>query len=163
MWYLKKLSCLKLTMVTWSAARSWLVDIVWISHNITVVIHLDRSHLMTLNPCMLGNFAFFFLSSADFFQNKLFRIRILRVPSEWQTVWIQMRPDILSGLICVQIVCKGYEQMTSHSYRGLELGKLPCGYFLTDRNVNMSMTWGGSSCFLLCKSFSLIENKFCLL
>ena len=34
------------------------------------------------------------------------------IPSECQTVWIQVRPDILSGLIWVQTVCKGYQQMT---------------------------------------------------
>ena len=47
-----------------------------------------------------------FLSSADFFQNHLFRKIILGIPSECQTVWIQIRPDILSGLIWVQTVCK---------------------------------------------------------
>ena len=25
-------------------------------------------------------------------------------------VWMQVRPDILSGLNCVQTVCKGYQQ-----------------------------------------------------
>ena len=29
-----------------------------------------------------------------------------------QTVWIQIRPDILSGLIWVQTVCRGNQQMT---------------------------------------------------
>ena len=33
-------------------------------------------------------------------------------PSERQTVWIQIRTDILSVLIWVQTVCKGYQQMT---------------------------------------------------
>ena len=32
------------------------------------------------------------------------------VPSGCQTVWIQIRPDILSGLIWVQTVCKGHQQ-----------------------------------------------------
>ena len=32
--------------------------------------------------------------------------------SECQTVWIQIRPDIMSGLIWVQTICKGYQQMT---------------------------------------------------
>ena len=31
---------------------------------------------------------------------------------ECQTVWIQIRPDILSGLIWVQTVCIGYQKMT---------------------------------------------------
>ena len=29
-----------------------------------------------------------------------------------QTVWIKIRPDTLSGLICVQTVLKGYQQTT---------------------------------------------------
>ena len=34
------------------------------------------------------------------------------IPSECQTVWIQIRSDILSGLIWVQTVCKDYQQTT---------------------------------------------------
>ena len=30
---------------------------------------------------------------------------------ECQKVWIQIRPDILSGLIWIQTICKGYQQM----------------------------------------------------
>ena len=51
-----------------------------------------------------------FLSSADFFQNQLFRKILSGIPSECQAVWIQIRPDILSGLIWVQTVCKSYQQ-----------------------------------------------------
>ena len=54
----------------------------------------------------------YFLSPADFFQNQLFGKIISGIPSECQTDWVQIRPDILSGLIWVQSVCKGYEQMT---------------------------------------------------
>ena len=53
-----------------------------------------------------------FLSSADFFENPLFRKIISVIPSECQTVWIQIRPDILSGVNWVQTVCKGYQQTT---------------------------------------------------
>ena len=42
----------------------------------------------------------------------LFGCWILPMPSGCQTVWIQIRPDILSGLIWVQTVCKGYQQST---------------------------------------------------
>ena len=35
------------------------------------------------------------------------------MPSECQTVWIQIRPDMLSGLIWVQTVHKGYQQTTT--------------------------------------------------
>ena len=33
-------------------------------------------------------------------------------PTECQTVWIQIRPNVLSGLIWVQAVCKSYQQTT---------------------------------------------------
>ena len=42
----------------------------------------------------------------------LFGCWILPMPSGCQTVQIQIRPDILSGLIWVQTVCKGYQQPT---------------------------------------------------
>ena len=38
-----------------------------------------------------------FLSSADFF-NQLFRKFLSGIPPEWQTVWIQIRPGVSSGL-----------------------------------------------------------------
>ena len=50
------------------------------------------------------------LSSADFFQNKLFRKILSGILLECQTVWIQIRPDVLLGLIWVQTVCKSYQQ-----------------------------------------------------
>ena len=35
------------------------------------------------------------------------------IPTECQqTVWIQIRPDVSSGVICIQAVCKGCQQMT---------------------------------------------------
>ena len=56
---------------------------------------------LSLTHCMQGYFACF-LSSADFiFQNQLFRKILSGIPSEYQTVWIQIMPDILSGLIWV--------------------------------------------------------------
>ena len=63
-----------------------------------------------LTLCPRGNFLF--LSSADFFQNQLFGKIISGIPSECQTHWIQIRPDTVPGLICVQSVCKGFEQTT---------------------------------------------------
>ena len=37
-----------------------------------------------------------FLSSADFFKINFFKEILSRIPSECQTVWIQIRPDALS-------------------------------------------------------------------
>ena len=53
-----------------------------------------------------------FLSSSDFFQNQLFRKILSGIPSECHIVWIQIRPNVLSGLIWVQTVCISYQQMT---------------------------------------------------
>ena len=47
-----------------------------------------------------------------FFQNQLFRKILSGIPSECQLVWIQISPDILSGLICVQTDCKEFQQTT---------------------------------------------------
>ena len=47
------------------------------------------------------------MSSADFFQNELFQKKI---PSEGQTVWIQIRPDILSGLISVKLFAQVFSR-----------------------------------------------------
>ena len=46
------------------------------------------------------------------FKINFFKIILLGIPSECQTDWIQIRPNILSDLIWVQFVCKGYQQMT---------------------------------------------------
>ena len=50
-----------------------------------------------------------------FFQNQLFQKILSGIPSECQTDWNLIRPDILSGLIWVQSVYKGYEQTTKLS------------------------------------------------
>ena len=52
------------------------------------------------------------LSSADLFHSQLFLKNLSGLPSESQTVLIKVRPDILSGLIWVQTVCKGCQQTT---------------------------------------------------
>ena len=54
--------------------------------------------LRMLTLCPLGKFSCF-LSSADFFQNQLFRKILSGIPSECQTDWIQT-------------VCKSHQQMT---------------------------------------------------
>ena len=44
-----------------------------------------------------------------FFFYQLFWKIISGMPTECQTVWIQIRPDIMLGLIWVQTVCKDYQ------------------------------------------------------
>ena len=50
-----------------------------------------------------------FLSSSGFFHNQLFQKILSGIPSECQTGSIKIRSNVL---ICVQSVCKGYEQTT---------------------------------------------------
>ena len=61
--------------------------------------------------CMLGLFMIFVV--CIFFQNQLFQKFLSGIPSECQTGWSQVRPDIVSGLIWFQSVCKSYQQTTS--------------------------------------------------
>ena len=68
--------------------------------------------VVRLTCCMLGIFFMILLSSADFFLNYFFFKYLLEMPSECQTFWIQIRHNILLGLIWDQIVCKGYQQKT---------------------------------------------------
>ena len=42
-----------------------------------------------------------------FLSDQLFLKSLSGIPSECQIDWIQIRPDILSGLIWIQSVCKG--------------------------------------------------------
>ena len=51
--------------------------------------------------CLLGNFVCFFVVYGFFSKSILSGI-----PSECQTVWIQIKSVILSGLVLVQTVCK---------------------------------------------------------
>ena len=53
---------------------------------------------------MLGNFACF-LSSVDYYFF-FFKKNLSGLPSECHTVGIQVRSDVLSGLICVETVAK---------------------------------------------------------
>ena len=51
-----------------------------------------------------------FLSSVDLFQSQLFIRKSFRIQSECNQFWIQIRPDVLSGLILVQTDCEDYQQ-----------------------------------------------------
>ena len=72
-----------------------------------------RVYLFHLALCRLGKFACLWI-----FLSKLFQKNLSGIPSDCQTVWIQIRPDVLSGLIWDQTVCKGNQQMTKVATRG---------------------------------------------
>ena len=63
------------------------------------------------------------LSSADFVQNLLFQKNLSGTLFECQTVWIHIRTDILSVLIWVQTVRKGYRQIAKSLLTRYDLNK----------------------------------------
>ena len=76
-----------------------------------------------------------FLSSDDFFKKK--KTILSGITSECQTDLIQIRPDVLSGLIWVQPVYKSYQQTP------LGDEKLRCYFTLTLKNATLtfSLLW----------------------
>ena len=82
-----------------------------------------------LTLCMLDNFSCIFCCHLlTFFSKLTFSKILLGIPSERQTIWIKIRPDIpdiLSGLIWVQTVCNGYQQPTKVA-TGMERVKGAC-------------------------------------
>ena len=70
---------------------------------------ISRHRFSTIQP---ESRKMFFCRLLIFFQNYFFQKILSGISSECQTVWIQIRPDSLSGLIWVQTVCKGYQQTT---------------------------------------------------
>ena len=102
------------------------------------------------------------LSSADFFSKSTFSENSFRNIIRVSNVWIQVRPDILLGLIWVQTVCKGYQQTTVVSDKegaqwlsGRVLGSRPRGpgfeshqrhcVVSLNKNINSSLRSTGST------------------
>ena len=65
------------------------------------------ANVMCLSICILGNRSCFKFSSNDFLQNYFFYKKKHPGPlSECQTVWIQIKTDIMLVFSWVQTVCK---------------------------------------------------------
>ena len=76
----------------------------------TIQLNIKGSNFTTgLTLSMLGNFSCFCCHLLTFFLIIFFNF-FSRTLSVCQTVWIQIRTDILSVLIWAQTVCKGYQQ-----------------------------------------------------
>ena len=60
--------------------------------------------------------AYVFCRLLIFFKINFFKNITSGIPSKCQTVCIQIRPGVLSGLIWVQTICKGYQQTTLLAY-----------------------------------------------
>ena len=59
--------------------------------------------------CMLNKFPWFCLRLLIIFKINIFK-QFFQEYHQCRTVWIQIRPDILSGLVWVQTDCKDYQQ-----------------------------------------------------
>ena len=71
----------------------------------------SSTHTKTaLTLCMMGNFSCFGCPLLTFFFKLTFSQFLSGILSECQTVWIQIRTYILTVLIRVNTVCKGYQQ-----------------------------------------------------
>ena len=80
------------------------------------IFHKKKSHcykmthsfanVLYLSICMLGNCSCFYFRLLTFFQIKFLKINHPGPPSECQTVWIQIKTEILPVFIWVQTVCK---------------------------------------------------------
>ena len=64
------------------------------------------ANVLYLSICMLGNCSCFYFRLLTFFKIKFLKINRPWIPSECQTVWIQIKTDILLVFIWVQTVCK---------------------------------------------------------
>ena len=74
------------------------------------------ANVLYLYICMLGNCSCFYFRLLTFFKTKFIELNHQGPPSECQTVWIQIKTDILLVFIWVQTVCKkGYWQTTKLS------------------------------------------------
>ena len=78
-----------------------------------------------------------FVSSADFF-NELYKTNLSGIPSECQTVWLQIRTDVLSGLIWVQTVCKGFNRRQKPPLAGKVLDDISSTILSAGRSHSVS-------------------------
>ena len=95
-----------------------------ISFDVPAVLEINNIQLYwsvwTLFPSLLtfwtlGSLHYYFrlVINLFFVQNyPFFKLFSFQECHKSQTVWIQIRPDILSGLVWIQTVCKGYQQTT---------------------------------------------------
>ena len=111
--------------------------------------------------CMLFVVCWFFFKITYFWKI------LSELPSECQTDWIQIRSDVLSGLIWVQTVCKGYQQTTlwgKELTKRWQLGCLHCTNMckLTPKRWQLSCFHCKNMCKLTPKRWQLSWTTFLL-
>ena len=99
-----------------------------------------RPEIRLSTLCMLGNFACF-LPSADLFQNQLFSKHLSEIPSECQTVLIQV------SLIWVHTVCIGYMQVVLSADFFFQINFFEKYFQAYHHNVRQFESRSGPNCF----------------
>ena len=93
--------CREIQILAGNAVRIFSVSFSFLPKRIHLYIGINS--LISFFACF-QNFACLF-----FFQNHFFEI-FFQEYHQCQTVWIQIRSNVMSSLIWVQTVCKGYQQ-----------------------------------------------------
>ena len=95
------------------------------------ISHLEAKPVADLARCMLGNFQASVVVCYFFFSKSTFSEISFRNTFRVSTVWIQIKPDVLSGLIWTQTICKFYQQTTLEDEESMSLGnkEVPRPYF----------------------------------
>ena len=81
------------------------------------------ANVLYLSICMQGNCSCFYFRPLTFFKIKFLKINYHGPPSECQTVWIQIKTDILLVFIWVQTVCKRQTKKLSTGMQRVITGK----------------------------------------
>ena len=94
-----------------------------------LTLHGGKFFMIFVASCLFVAVVFCFV-----FENQLLKENLKRILSESKTIWIQIRSNILPGpdLICVQIVCRVYQQTT---LVGKELKAHRTGFLLSTDNL----------------------------
>ena len=107
---------------------------------VTFVYSLSTGYFL----CFFGRLLIFLLKII--FLRNSFRTKILSgIPSECLTDLIQIKPDILWGLIWVQTVCKGYQQTTLVGKVLIKKKMLYCFRAMVCSVTVLCCFWGQSS------------------
>ena len=93
------------------------------------------ANVLYLSICMLGNCSCFYFRPLTFFKIKFLKINHPGPPSEYQTVWIQIKTDILLVFIWVQTVCKRLLP-DDKIYTGIQRVKTVYQYIVSYRDIH---------------------------
>ena len=78
------------------------------------------ANVLYLSICMLGNESCFYIRLLTFLKIKFLQINHMGTPSECQTVWIQIKTDILLSSSGFILFAKGYNRQGTKFSTGMQ-------------------------------------------